>query len=203
MLVDVVDKYMKKDQQLLNRRFDNYNRMYESQVLQVIPQLKAICDNKILVKQNLIDGKILFPDTMLKVDKHQCHIHRQGVIEELEEIINENFYIEIKKMKEVNKDFEELYNYVDSHIHHIKYVGALCIYDLALRLGASVGILPVKFVYASRGAADGLKYLGIKIRNNKISINDIPYKELTALGAAHIEHFACAYKKELKNVRIM
>lgn len=57
------------------------------------------------------------------------------------------------------KDFEELYAAVKGIIKDVDMVGDVAIYDVTLRLGFYLNILPAKYVYLHAGAKEGYRQI--------------------------------------------
>jgi len=98
------------------------------------------------------------------------------------------------------RDFEDLFECVDRAIGSIPGIGDLTVYDVAARLGASLGKLPAKRVYLQSGALKGARALGVDVSQRSLAVAAFP-PELHRLAAWEIEDLLCVYKDELRLVR--
>jgi len=89
--------------------------------------------------------------------------------------------------------FDCLHDYLWARYGSVDGIGPLYIYDLALRLGASLGFKPTK-VYLHAGTARGAKAFGIK--GATASPTQFP-EALDELEPYEIENFLCIYEVEL------
>lgn len=96
-------------------------------------------------------------------------------------------------------DFYELLELVEGIIGKIKGVGELTIYDIALRIGANLGVEP-KVIYLHAGTRKGAKALGKDCKKDWISFSDLP-PEFGALEAREVEDCLCVYKHTLAVVQ--
>ena len=103
---------------------------------------------------------------------------------------------------EIAKSFDEVYNIVQEEGKKIKDIGALTIYDIAVRVGASINVLPSK-LYLQAGAVIGACKLGIiaNIKNLVIDVEamNIKYPALKKLNTYQVENFLCVYKDKFKD----
>jgi len=100
----------------------------------------------------------------------------------------------LKKLDVVQKcrSFEELHELVGSCTRHIDRFGALARYDVALRIGAHLGVWP-ELIYLHAGTAVGCKKLGIPCQGKTVEPEELP-APIRRLGAYHAENFLCIYK---------
>jgi hypothetical protein len=98
------------------------------------------------------------------------------------------------------RDFEDLFERVERAIASIPGIGDLAAYDVAARLGASLGKLPAKRVYLQSGALKGAMSLGLDVSQRSLAVEAFP-PELQRLAAWEIEDLLCIYKDKLKLVR--
>jgi len=91
------------------------------------------------------------------------------------------------------KDFDALHDIVQREIGHVKLVGNLAIYDIALRIGAFLGKEP-KRVYLQRGSAEGARLLGFAGKTIDPQVLPDAFSRLTP---AEIEDFLCVRKSRL------
>ena len=96
-------------------------------------------------------------------------------------------------------DFSELYTALEQMIGDFPRIGALAVYDTALRLGAFLMMMP-ESVYLQTGAKVGAKSLGLRCSNKTLAVQDCPV-ELHRLKPWEIEDFLCIYKKYFERIR--
>jgi len=97
------------------------------------------------------------------------------------------------------RSFDELHELVASCTRHIDRFGVLARYDIALRIGAQVGVWPER-VYLHAGAKVGCKKLGIACRGKTIEPADLP-GPIGRLPPHNAENFLCVYKGGFGGVR--
>jgi hypothetical protein len=90
------------------------------------------------------------------------------------------------------KDFHELHSLIDRLLAPIDGIGELYVYDTALRLGASLGMLPAR-VYLHRGTRLGARALGFEGKD-VLEMRELP-KPLRRLRAYEVEDFLCIYRE--------
>jgi hypothetical protein len=93
------------------------------------------------------------------------------------------------------QDFAELHGLIEREIGDIPRIGCLAVYDIALRIGAFLGIAPA-LVYLHRGTREGARALGF--RGKTVHPDELPV-EFRDLTAAEIEDCLCIYKRELRD----
>lgn len=93
------------------------------------------------------------------------------------------------------QSFDELHSLVDSLIRDIHMVGALVVYDLSHRIGAYLGLEPMR-VYLHAGARDGARALGLGRGRDTLDLSDLP-REFDRLTPAEAEDCLCIYKERL------
>jgi hypothetical protein len=89
-------------------------------------------------------------------------------------------------------NFEALHQFVTVCTKRIKRFGVLARYDISLRIGAKLGLLP-EMVHLHAGTKDGCKTLGLKIKGKTIEMTKLP-TPLQKLAPHHAENFLCIYK---------
>ena len=95
--------------------------------------------------------------------------------------------------------FESLHCEIQKKIMNIPRVGALTVYDIALRVGYSKKMYPQK-VYLHTGALTGARNLiGTRARQGVLGKDDFP-EALRSLDAMEIENLLCICKAALKEV---
>jgi hypothetical protein len=109
----------------------------------------------------------------------------------------------LKKQTELKRcqSFDELYQKIKTLLKNISKLGPMYVYDVALRLGSSLGLPPEK-VYLQRGAMQGAKILLGQVAKGKsvLEKNDFPV-ELQCLEPVEIEDFLCIFKKHLQLIK--
>ena len=93
------------------------------------------------------------------------------------------------------KDFDQLHSFLEALLAPIKGIGALYVYDTALRIGAKLGLLPSK-VYLHAGTRVGARALGLDSKAKAIEILQLP-EELQQLAPYEIEDALCIFKDRL------
>ena len=92
--------------------------------------------------------------------------------------------------------FANLIEKVNTIIRPIKGIGELAVYDIALRIGAYLGLAPER-VYIHSGTRSGAKAIGIYDGQKSIALDKLPtpFHQLTPREA---EDCLCIYKDALK-----
>ena len=89
---------------------------------------------------------------------------------------------------------------MDTPFSGIDRIGALALYDIALRIGAFLGREP-ELVYLHAGARTGARALGLSCRGrHALAPNEFP-KEFARLLPCEIEDCLCIYKIDLAEAR--
>jgi hypothetical protein len=98
----------------------------------------------------------------------------------------------VKRLKAC-RSFDALHSLLESLLSDIYGIGEMYIYDAAQRLGAYLGLSPVR-VYLHAGVRNGAKARGLQTkRRHTLEISELP-KALRALSGDDIENFLCIYK---------
>src|SRR6267142_128467 len=92
-------------------------------------------------------------------------------------------------------DFSALHRLVEGEIGSIKGVGALTVYDIALRIGAHFGKAP-EHVYVHAGTRTGARVFNIT--GDSFDPRILP-KSFSRLAPSDIEDCLCIYKDELRD----
>jgi hypothetical protein len=119
---------------------------------------------------------------------HQYRIWREALP------LAQNELIRAREALAVAVDFDRLHDLVAEAVGSIPGIGRVYVYDTAARLGAKLGLTPVR-VYLHAGTAKGARALGFK--GNTVEVANLP-PELQELDALHLEDFLCVNKKILK-----
>lgn len=98
------------------------------------------------------------------------------------------------------ESFEALFTRVQEAIGSIHGIGPLCVYDVALRIGALLGFPPAE-VYLHRGSLAGARALGLDVTARSLPLSAFP-AELRRLHAWEIENFLCVYKDALRRLAL-
>lgn len=93
------------------------------------------------------------------------------------------------------KSFEELIDVIDTKIRRIRGIGELAVYDIALRIGAHLGLYPHR-VFVHAGTTKGLRALGLDYRRESIVLSELP-EPFHRLQPHEAEDCLCIYKSEL------
>jgi hypothetical protein len=88
--------------------------------------------------------------------------------------------------------FHELHNVLEALLLPIRGIGELYVSDVALRLGAHLG-LARKFVYLHAGTRQGAGSLGVGYGRAYLEMHELP-RPLQSLTPDEIESFLCIYK---------
>jgi hypothetical protein len=99
------------------------------------------------------------------------------------------------------KSFDELFRLLETKLRPVKGLGELYVYDVALRIGAYLGLSPEK-VYLHRGTRKGAKALGLNHKVDALDVESVP-KELRQLAPHEIEDFLCIYKTDFLGPRMV
>jgi len=94
--------------------------------------------------------------------------------------------------------FGELFDVVAHEIASIRGIGELTVYDVALHIGAFLGLEP-EVVYLHRGTREGAKAIGVGTRQKTIRVENLP-EPFHILTPAEIEDCLCIYKDELREL---
>jgi hypothetical protein len=87
--------------------------------------------------------------------------------------------------------FDDLHRIVHSLIE-MPHIGDLAIYDISLRLGMYLNLLPEE-VYLHCGTTEGAKALGLSVRKRTtITVDELP-TELAVLSCMELEDFLCLF----------
>ncbi|MBU0507503.1 hypothetical protein KKH27_01520 [bacterium] len=97
------------------------------------------------------------------------------------------------------KDFDSLLLLTTRKLAGIDGLGDLYYYDTSRRIGAFLGLFPLR-VYLHRGTKEGAKALGLDHTRPYINMVSVP-PELRCLEPKHVEDFLCRYKDRLKKIR--
>lgn len=91
-------------------------------------------------------------------------------------------------------EFHLLLEFLGGIGESIPGIGELYVYDLALHLGAQLGLSPQR-VYLHRGTRQGAKKLGLQFRKKWLDADELP-EALRELPAYEVEDILCIYKNE-------
>jgi hypothetical protein len=92
-------------------------------------------------------------------------------------------------------DFDELHAYVRRAAKDVHGIGALTVYDVAIRIGAFLRLEPER-VYLHAGTRVGARTLGLDTDKESLPVSAFP-REVQRLRAGEIEDFLCIYKAQL------
>lgn len=95
------------------------------------------------------------------------------------------------------KNFQELFDLVENTLVPIVGVGELYTYDVALRIGAKLGLLPAR-IYLHAGSRSGAKALGLAAGKRSLDMSEVP-PFLREIPPHEVEDVLCIYKAELQS----
>ena len=128
-------------------------------------------------------------DDHCKRFKHQRRIGRNAIQSAL------NALLAASGALQQCADFDALLVAVEDCLSKIKGVKRLYAYDVALRIGVNLGMLPRR-VYLHSGALEGARKLGLNSADSRtIAVDDFP-EPLQELEPYQLEDFLCHYKDE-------
>jgi hypothetical protein len=141
---------------------------------------------------------------------HKRHSHQSSINKKAMSKI----YLELKFCEELRsiKNFEVLVGFLSSKVELVKkkyrnsigplgsHPGPLYLYDLALRIGYHLEILPKKYVYVHCGALEASKCMGLKNYGGKILYSSLPLGVTNRLTAYEAEDFLCYCREGLKEI---
>ena len=90
------------------------------------------------------------------------------------------------------KNFDELFNVVDTALQNVTGIGELYVYDTSLRLGARLSLEPTK-VYLHSGTRVGARALGLDGRARALPLSELP-AAFHELRPHEIEDVLCIFK---------
>ena len=97
------------------------------------------------------------------------------------------------------RNFDDLHEVIRMAVDQIHRIGPLTIYDMALRIGAHLGMEPTS-VYLHAGTRVGARALGLGGRQQVLTVAALP-RELKRLRPREIEDCLCIYKTGLLRLR--
>jgi hypothetical protein len=106
-----------------------------------------------------------------------------------------NVLLDATKELSQSDSFDRLHTLIKELLHGIRGLGELYYYDTALRIGASLRLLP-KRVYMHRGTREGTRALGLDYRSDSLDPRALP-KGLAVLQPHEMEDFLCIFKSRL------
>ena len=94
--------------------------------------------------------------------------------------------------------FEKLFDFLDERARTISGIGALMVYDTALRIGANIGCLPKDWVYLHAGA----RIPGVRPGIHCIKKSELPeaFKILRTWKVYEIEDFLCVFHDPIEKL---
>ena len=94
------------------------------------------------------------------------------------------------------QSFDDLHRAVGDRIGDMRGIGELAVYDIACRIGASLGLRPDR-VYLHAGTREGARALGL--RGASVRKADLP-EAFGSLSPAEIEDCLCIYKADIQRL---
>ncbi len=95
------------------------------------------------------------------------------------------------------RSFEALHDLIREITEEVNQFGPLCVYDTAFRIGVKLNLFP-KRIYLHTGVRAGAKALGLDIRSDTLSINDLP-PEMRVLKPHEAEDFLCIFHRQFED----
>ena len=92
--------------------------------------------------------------------------------------------------------FAALHDIISSAASRIRGVGALTVYDVAVRIGCFKKLKP-EMVYLHAGTREGAQNLGLDYKKPTLAVDHTLPEPLRKLAPAHMEDFLCIYKSKL------
>jgi hypothetical protein len=96
-----------------------------------------------------------------------------------------------------SKSFDDLHDLVEQLAGSISGIGELATYDIALRIGARIGVAPTR-VYLHSGTRQGARALGLGQRRRTLDLSELP-AAFRRLAPREIEDALCIFKDGLEN----
>lgn len=103
-----------------------------------------------------------------------------------------------KEIKEI-QNFEQLYALLEQQLLPIRGIGDLFIFDAALRIAAKLNYQPTEIIVQS-GSKQGVRNLGLKVKNKRVTLDQLPSIIRDELEPYEIENFLCIYREEFRNL---
>jgi len=97
------------------------------------------------------------------------------------------------------RSFDDLHELINSAVGHVRGIGPMYVYDVALRIGYQEDIAP-ESVYLHRGTRDGAAAFGMNVKRKTIPRDEFR-TPLCSLDAAAIEDVLCIYKDQFPMLR--
>lgn len=129
---------------------------------------------------------------------HQCRLPQRVLLQAQKVLLASYLHIEkCRSFEELHETTRDAFGKLNNNRDNLSGAGPLYVYDVAHRIGHSMGISP-EFVYLHAGTRDGARNLEIwgdfKIKGGKMLLSDFPC-EMHCLTPAQVEDFLCIYKK--------
>jgi hypothetical protein len=93
--------------------------------------------------------------------------------------------------------FDELHDLIEQLAGSISGIGELATYDIALRIGARIGVAPTR-VYLHSGTREGARSLGLGERRRTLEVSELP-SAFRRLAPREIEDVLCIFKDGIAN----
>jgi len=176
----------------------NINEYHKSLINDYLSEKSNICCKgsieEYTAEQKCIDEAIRVAVNS-KFKDGKTHTHQYRIYNYVYDEFIQNLLLVIKEIKNT-KNFDELINVIDTN--KPSGAGELFCYDVAIRIGYYIKLLPEK-IYIHAGTRKGLiKLFGRKIHEKKILKNDLPEPfKSCELKPDQLEDFFCIYKDKL------
>lgn len=122
---------------------------------------------------------------------HQYRVQNQSLEESRSRLLRAAYRIQ------ACQTFHELYMLVESLILPVPGIGALTVYDTALRIGFWMRLEP-EYIYLHAGTREGARNLGLPVNSAYLEMHQIP-KALRNLTPDQIESIFCIYKNSFSS----
>lgn len=126
---------------------------------------------------------------MARGPKGKCHPHQRRV-GSAKLCVYERSLQMVRRRIARCRTFDDLYDLLAAQ--RTERIGALTIYDTAVRIGAYLGLGPTR-VYLHTGTRTGAKALGLDTARGYLGMDELP-PALRSLTPDQVEDFLCVYK---------
>jgi len=141
-------------------------------------------------------AKAIEKAALAKLPSGKRHPHQRRILGEVLQLAKNNL---LRADLEDSKTFLQFHTRVKETIGHIKGIGELTIYDMALRIGTYLSLEP-EHIYLHAGVRAGAKALGLNYRLYTLEKGRLP-RGFHALKSYEIEDCLCIYKDDLRRVQ--
>jgi hypothetical protein len=147
-------------------------------------------------KQTLLEA-VVVSATRAKDEDGKHYSHQNKIRREAYPVAKRLLLERLDELQDC-KSFHELWLLIKETFEPVSGLGELYIYDISLRIGAFLKLLPDR-VYLHRGTRTGAKAFGIVSRNREwIEAEELP-RPLRELPSHEVEDILCIYKDETES----